>query len=625
MSQDQRSVPRRELLRASFRRSADSYAGADLSSARRINALLAALSAILACAFGPMSPPTAMIGAAGWAVLALFVAGCAAVVWWLAGERHPVTFNQLLAISYGGVAGVAVLEWLAGGHSSYAALYMLWLGAGVGVHPPRRAAVFLLVVLAAGALPLAYDGWDGETARAIATDALMWLAIGTVLLVLIASVRGQRVRLRSVERSARAEAEQAAKRVRDLQQVTDVSLAQLPLDELLHELVVRISGVLDLDAAAIMLTDDDGATMTVRAAQGVGTRRDGKPIRVAPGDGCAGRVAAERRTVLLDDIKDSSDLDPVFRDTGVRSLAGVPLIADGRVIGVIEAASERRRAFTPHDVRLLALAADRLSQAIERTRVNERAHHIAETLQRALLPDRLPGVPGVALAARYLPGGPGTDVGGDWYDVIPAADGRVALVMGDVVGRGVAAASLMGQLRNAFRVYALDGKPPAAILDKVNVLLHQFEPGQMATAVHLEFDPRKERVCFAGAGHPPPIVRLADGTTEFLHGAPSAPLGVLPYTRYHQQDANLPAGATLLVYTDGLVDRPDSSLTTGLAGLLEAVASGPSDPDALCEHVLSRLLPGGPPSDDIALLALQSVPIHGADLTLDVPADPDEL
>jgi serine phosphatase RsbU (regulator of sigma subunit)/anti-sigma regulatory factor (Ser/Thr protein kinase) len=625
VTEEDRPASRLELLRSSFRRGGDPYAGADLSAARRIGALLAGLSAVLALAFGPMSPPTEMIGGAGWVVLGAFVVACAMVVRWLADESKPVTFNQLLVISYCGVAGVAVLEWLAGGHSSYAALYVLWLGSGVGVHPPRRAAVFLLAVLAAGALPLLYNGWDGDTARAIATDGLLWLALGTVLLVLIASVRGQRVRLRSVERSARAEAELAAKRVRDLQQVTDVSLAQLPLDELLHELVVRISGVLDLDAAAIMLTEDDGATMTVRAAQGVATVRDGKPIRVAPGDGCAGRVAAERRTVLLDDIRDSSDLDPVFRDTGVRSLAGVPLIADGRVIGVIEAASERRRAFSPHDVRLLALAADRLSQAIERTRVNERAHHIAETLQRALLPDRLPGVPGVALAARYLPGGPGTDVGGDWYDVIPSADGRVGLVMGDVVGRGVAAASLMGQLRNAFRVYALDGNAPAAILDKVNVLLHQFEPGQMATAVHLDFDPREERVCFAGAGHPPPVLRLADGTTEYMQGAPSAPLGVLPYTRYHQQEARLPAGATLLVYTDGLVDRPDSTLTSGLAGLLDAVASAPADPEALCEHVLHELLPDGPPGDDIALLALQSVPIHGADLSLDVPADPDEL
>lgn len=624
MSQDQRPVSRRELVLASFRRSADPYAGADPSAARRIAALLAGLSAVLACAFGPMSPPTEMIGAAGWIVLAAFVLACAAVVWWLASDR-PVTFNQLLAISYGGVAGVVVLEWLAGGHSSYAALFMLWLGSGVGVHPPRRAGPFLLVVLVAGALPLVYNGWDSEMARAIATDALLWLAIGTVLLVLIASVRGQRVHLRSVERSARAEAEEAAKRVRDLQQVTDVSLAQLPLDDLLHELIVRISGVLDLDAAAIMLTDEGSESMTVRAAQGVPATRDDKPIRIAPGDGCAGRVAAERRTVLLDDIQSDSDLDPVFRDSGVRSLAAVPLIADDRVIGVIEAASERRRAFSPHDVRLLALAADRLSQAIERTRVNERAHHIAETLQRALLPDRLPGVPGVALAARYLPGGPGTDVGGDWYDVIPSADGRVGLVMGDVVGRGVAAASLMGQLRNSFRVYALDGNAPEEILDKVNVLLHQFEPGQLATAVYLEFDPREERLCFAAAGHPPPLLRLPDGGAEFLRGTPSAPLGVLPYTPYHQQAARLPTGATLLVYTDGLVDRPDTSLTNGLAELREAVASGPADPDALCEHVLRTLLPGGPPGDDIALLALQSVPIKGADLRLDVPADPNEL
>jgi serine phosphatase RsbU (regulator of sigma subunit)/anti-sigma regulatory factor (Ser/Thr protein kinase) len=627
MSEAHPSPSRRELLRASFRRSDDPYAGADPSAARRIAALLAGLSAVLATAFGPMSPPTEMIGGAGWAVLAAFVIACLLVVRWLADEDKPVTFNQLLAISYCGVAAVVVLEWLAGGHSSYAALFMLALGSGVGVHPPRRAGLFLLVVLAAGALPLVYNGWDSETARLIATDSLLWLAIGTVLLVLIASVRGQRVHLRKVERSARAEAEQASKRVRDLQQVTDVSLAQLPLDELLHELVVRISGVLDLDAAAIMLTDDEGnETMTVRAAQGVPTTRGDKPIRVEPGDGCAGRVAAERRTILLDDIQTSSDLDPVFRDADVRSLAGVPLIAGDRVIGVIEAASERRRAFSPHDVRLLALAADRLSQAIERTRVNERAHHIAETLQRALLPDRLPGVPGVALAARYLPGGPGTDVGGDWYDVIPSPDGRVGLVMGDVVGRGVAAASLMGQLRNAFRVYALDGKPPAAILDKVNVLLHQFEPGQMATAVHLDFDPREERVCFAGAGHPPPLLRMPDGTTGFLRGAPSAPLGVLPYTRYHQQEERLPADATLLVYTDGLVDRPGTTLTDGLAALHAAVANAPStEPEELCEHILRTLLPGGPPGDDIALLALQSVPIHGADLTLEVPADANEL
>ena len=624
MSDDRRSVSQLALLRQSLRRSGDPYAGADMAAARRIVALLAALSALLAVAFGPMSPPTDAIGGAGWVVLGLYVACCGAIVWGIASGRE-VTYTHLLAIAYGGVAGVALLEWLAGGHSSYASLFMLWLGAGVGVHPPRRAGLFLLIILSAGALPLIYNGWDSDMARAIATDALLWFAIGTVLLVLMASVRGQRVHLRTVERSARAEAEEAAKRVRDLQQVTDVALAQLPLDELLQELLERISRVLDLDAAAILLTDDSGDALTARATLGIDAMRDGKPVRVPIGEGCAGRVADERRTVLLDDIRTPDGLDPLFAGSAMKSLAGVPLIAGDKVIGVIEAASERRRAFSPHDVRLLGLAADRLSQAIERTQVNERAHHIAETLQRALLPDRLPGVPGVALAARYLPGGPGTDVGGDWYDVIPHADGRVGLVMGDVVGRGVAAASLMGQLRNAFRVYALDDHTPAEILDKVNVLLDEFDPGQMATAVILEFDPRAERVCFAAAGHPPPVLRHADGTAEFLPTGSSAPLGVLPYTRYHQTEATLAPDATLLVYTDGLVDRPDTFLTDGLADLKDAVASAPADPDALCEHVLAKLLPAGAPGDDIALLALESVPIAGPALRLAVPADPHEL
>ena len=325
MSPDQRPVSRRQLLRAAFHRSDDPYAGADPTAARRIAALLAALSALLACAFGPMSPPTEMIGNTGWAVLALYVLACVAVVVWLVDEDRPATFNQLLAVSYGGVAGMALLEWLSGGHSSYAALYLLWLGSGVGVHPPRRAGVFLIVVLIAGALPLVYNGWDAETARMIATDGLIWLAIGTVLLVLIATVRGQRVHLRSVERSARAEAEEAAKRVRDLQQVTDVALAQLPLDDLLHELVVRISGVLDLDAAAIMLTDESGGALTVRAAQGVlamprASRSGSRRVT----DARAGSRPSAARSCSTTSSA-TEDLDAAFRDSGVRSLAAVPL------------------------------------------------------------------------------------------------------------------------------------------------------------------------------------------------------------------------------------------------------------------------------------------------------------
>ena len=276
-------------------------------------------------------------------------------------------------------------------------------------------------------------------------------------------------------------------------------------------------------------------------------------------------------------------------------------------------------------MRLLELAADRVARAIERTQVNERAHQIAETLQRALLPDRLPEIGGVGLAARYLPGGLGTEVGGDWYDVVPYPDGRVGLVMGDVVGKGIAAAALMGQLRNGLRVYSLEHDDPDQILDRMNVLLTQLDPLQMSTAVVLIFDPARGRVCFSAAGHPPPIVLRADGEAEFLQSTPSVPLGILPYGHYRGYEGTLEAGATLLLYTDGLVERRDRTLSEGLERLCEAVRGGPENPDALCEHVLQAMLPEGPPGDDVALLALHNEPFPGSRLHLELGSDPDEL
>jgi serine phosphatase RsbU (regulator of sigma subunit)/anti-sigma regulatory factor (Ser/Thr protein kinase) len=444
-------------------------------------------------------------------------------------------------------------------------------------------------------------------------------------MVLIATVRAQRLQLRTGERSARAEAQEAAQRVRALQQVTDVALAQLPLDDLLNELLERLASVLGLDAAAILLVDEEGETLIARAAEGVDAAPGGKPVRVRIGEGCAGRVAAERRTIVVDDIEDTHDLDPLFRGSDIRALLGVPLTIEGRVIGVLEVASRDQRRFSADEMRLLELTADRIAQAIERTRLNERTHHIAETLQRALLPDGLPEIPGVRLASRYLPGGPGTDVGGDWYDVVSYPDGRVGLVMGDVVGRGIGAAALMGQLRNGLRIYALDHDEPAEILDRMNVLLHQLEPGQMSTAVVLVFDPANDRLCFAAAGHPPPIVLGPDGGATLLESTPSVPLGVLPYGRYHAYEGTLVPGATLLLYTDGLIERRGMSLSSGLDHLRAAVSGAPGDPDALCEHVLRLLLPQGSPDDDVALLALANQPIGGPRLHLELDAEPDEL
>ncbi|MEA2451127.1 MAG: hypothetical protein QOG63_3059 [Thermoleophilaceae bacterium] len=604
----------------------DPYAGADAQSARRLVPMLVALNALLTAAFLPMAAPDKAIGGAGWAVAVAIVAAQLLVVRRLARPGREASFNELLTVAYGGVVGVAVLEWLAGGHSPYMMLYLLWVAAGVGVHPPRRAAVFLVVALVAGALPLVYASPSDGAVRDIATTSLLWLAIGAVLMVLIASVRSQRVELRTGEQSAREEAAEAERRALALERVADVALGQLPLEDLLHELLDRIGTVLDLDAAAIMLTDEPGEWLVVRAAEGVEpTGEDGRPIQMRVGDGCAGRVAAEKRTILLDDIRDPRDLDPLFRGAPVRTLLGVPLENDGRVIGVLQVASRHARRFAADEMRLLELAADRIALAIERTRVNERAHQTAETLQRALLPDRLPAIPGVTLAARYLPGGLGAEVGGDWYDVVPYPDGRVGLVMGDVVGKGISAAALMGQLRNGLRVYSLEHDGPDEILNCMNVLLSRLEPGQMSTAVVLTFDPASDSLCFSAAGHPPPIVRGPDGSASFLESTPAVPLGILPYGRYRAQEVTLPPGSTLLLYTDGLVERRDSSLTAGLNHLRAAVCSAPPNPEELCEHVLGVLLPQGQPGDDVALLALHNKAIAGPRLDLELGADPDEL
>jgi anti-sigma regulatory factor (Ser/Thr protein kinase) len=265
-----------------------------------------------------------------------------------------------------------------------------------------------------------------------------------------------------------------------------------------------------------------------------------------------------------------------------------------------------------------------MALAIDRARLFENTRHIAETLQRKLLPERLPTVPGVELAARYLPGGPGVEVGGDWYDVFTYKDGRVGLAMGDVVGHGIDAASLMGQLRTALRAYAVECPSPAEVLDRLGSLFNQLAPGQMATLVFGVFEPDTATVRLASAGHPPPLAIAPDGSSSYLEHEPCPPLGVMPYLPYVERVAQLEPGSTLLLYTDGLVEHR-GSIETGLAQLQEAADGHAGDPEALCDRVIDALCPAGSGDDDAAVLALRDVPVTGERLSLRLPADPDAL
>jgi PAS domain S-box-containing protein len=261
-------------------------------------------------------------------------------------------------------------------------------------------------------------------------------------------------------------------------------------------------------------------------------------------------------------------------------------------------------------------------QDITEDKTAQREHRIAETLQRSLLPDRLPEIPGVTLAARYVPATSDAEVGGDWYDVMQLPNGQVGFAIGDVAGHGLRAAATMAQLRMALRAYALEEDSPVQIVRRVHQLVQRLPMTEMTTMIYLVFDPDSGTVAFANAGHPPPLLIASDGSTSFLEDGLAPPLGTAPYPDYYvERTSPLAAGSTLLLFTDGLVERRGDSISLGLHRLEEEASGTHAGLDELCDHLLASLL-GPEVSDDIALLALRPVSFDGDPLSVHLPAEP---
>ena len=423
------------------------------------------------------------------------------------------------------------------------------------------------------------------------------------------------------EQTAREEAEQMASIVNGLQMLLDAALAHARLDDMLGALLPRLCEVLSADAASVLLpNEDDEGSFTVHASS---ADFGDEPPRAFLGEGVAGRVAQTREPELANDPSAEDIADPALHGCG--SVLGVPLLAGETVTGVILVGVPPPRRFTDDDLLTLGLAADRVALAIDHARVFEREHKIAETLQRSLLPDRLPRLPGLEVAARYLPAASEADVGGDWYDVIPIAAGRVGLVMGDVAGKGLAAASMVGRLRSALRAYALEGHDPPTVVARLNQLVwSESDDSEMATLTYVVVDPAENSVSWVNAGHLPPLVVGDDGDAEFLEATASVPLGVMPFPAYEEESRDLPPGATVLLYTDGLVERPGELLDDGLARLSGAATTIGGGPERVCDAIVKRLVPAGAASDDVAVLALHSPPLDRV-FRLQLPADPSRL
>lgn len=255
---------------------------------------------------------------------------------------------------------------------------------------------------------------------------------------------------------------------------------------------------------------------------------------------------------------------------------------------------------------ILGAALEGLRRAAEEVEV-ERS--VAETLQRSLLRERLPELPGLRLAAHYQPGSSEARVGGDWYDAIPLRDGRLALAIGDVVGRGVQAAARMAHLQSAVRAYALEGLDPVMVLGRMNSFVHELEGHGTATLLYVVVDLESETMRIASAGHPPPLLIDPGGGTSFAIASPGNPLGAVGLPFYEESVIALPIGSTLVLYTDGLVERPDRQLDAGLEELrVVAGADLPSDPARICGDLLAGLLEGGVARDDVAMLVTRIEP-----------------
>lgn len=418
-------------------------------------------------------------------------------------------------------------------------------------------------------------------------------------------------------------AEQAFARLEDVQRVTEAALAYLDLDDLLAELLQRVTEILEADTAAVLLVEDDGRTLAARAAKGLEEEVE-RGFRLPVGRGFAGRVAATREPVVIPDLDNSpvTVVNPLMREKGVRALVGVPLIVEGKVVGVLHAGSLTPRDFNASDVQLLQLVADRVALSIERSRLVVQGQ-IAQTLQRSLLPQSLPRLPGLSMAAWYLPATQETAVGGDWYDVIQLGHRRLGLTIGDVAGHGMAAATYMGQLRSAVRAYALEVERPADLLAKVSRFADQ-EHSRMATIIYATLNLDTWIVDFARAGHPYPLLVRADGPSTFLTDAGGPPLGTGTVGDYDQQRVTLGAAETLLLYTDGLIERRGLTLSEGEAALVDAVGAAPDEPELLCRSVIQRLTEDIEPADDIAVLAVRAVGLHDH-LEVEVPAEAEQL
>jgi phosphoserine phosphatase RsbU/P len=391
--------------------------------------------------------------------------------------------------------------------------------------------------------------------------------------------------------------------LRGFQSLLDSRLGRLDFDALLAELLDRVRKVSEADTAAILLLEEESRMLVARAASGI-EEEIYQGVQVPVGHGFAGRIAAERRPVILDTISPETVTNPILWERGIRSMLGVPLESGTSLLGVLHIGRLNDRPFTEEEADLLGVVAGRVVLALQ-AGLLEAERAASAILERSLVPAALPTVAGFEFGARYVPAVE-RGVGGDWYDVFQLPSGEMWVSVGDVAGHGLPAAVVMGRLRTIIRSHAFQGARPDLVLQLTDEQFQFFDPKEMATATVVALSPSSREIHICSAGHPPPILALPEGQTQAVELEPEPPLGVAPDLRRSTAAVPFPLGALLVLYTDGLIERRGESLSVGLDRLCGVVtADGTED---ACRRIMSRLVGETPPEDDIALVTARRVP-----------------
>jgi anti-sigma regulatory factor (Ser/Thr protein kinase)/GAF domain-containing protein len=383
------------------------------------------------------------------------------------------------------------------------------------------------------------------------------------------------------------------------------------------------------DAAALSIVDDDTGQMHPVAWRGIPDELiEERGVSLAA-DRPGARALRRRRPAYYDNVEQLAADFPQSREraaeSGMQTFAYLPLWAAGSALGLAVLGWVEPSSLVRGDRAFLEAVAGQCALALDRARRYEAERNIAETLQRSVLPETIPSMEGVRVAALYLPGSSAVDVGGDWFDTLTLADGTLGFVVGDVVGKGVEAAATMAQLRNGMRALTLDRRTPGETVTKLNLLLASYTDVPFATLAYVTLDPRTLAATITLAGHPPPLVIDPEGAVRFLEGPGGLPLGADPAATYSEWRTTLEHGATVVLYTDGLVERPDRPIDEGLDLLARAAAEAPREPDGLIDSVVDELLGPGARRDDVALLAIRLSAVRLAPLTLTLPTDTESL